>query len=142
MKTDKIVPSPTVQLSFNKHVEEMQLYSRKVALKSVLLKRSFSVYNPVSFLTQSGDFGEQITHLFEFIQGEIESWERTGGPGVSEGKNDDGSGRVWKEIRATYDINTSEKKYHISFQEITEHSQNPDKVGVSSFCIIDADDWN
>jgi|GEM_PF-5340707 len=93
-------------------------------------------------LTQSVDFEAQLEHLFEFIQGQIESWERTGGPGVSEDRNDDGSGRIWKEIRTTYDIKTSEQKYHISFQEITKHSQCSDKIGVSSFCIISADDWD
>ncbi|MCL2814620.1 MAG: DUF5104 domain-containing protein [Oscillospiraceae bacterium] len=91
--------------------------------------------------SQSDDFKEQIAHLFEFVQGEIESWKRTGGPGVFEGKNDDGSGRIWKEVRATYDVKTSERTYHISLQEITKHSQNPEKVGVSSFCIIKAEDW-
>jgi len=80
--------------------------------------------------------------LFEFIKGDIESWERTGGPGTFAGKNDDGSGRIWKEIRATYDIKTSEQTYHISLQEIVKHSQNSEKIGVSSFCIINAEDWN
>ena len=93
-------------------------------------------------LTQSVDFENRITNMFEIIQGDIVSWERTGGPGVSEGKNDDGSGRVWKEIRATYDLNTSENKYHISLQEITKCSSDTDKVGVSSFCIVKTEDWD
>ena len=93
-------------------------------------------------LAQAVDFEEQITLLFEFIQGEIDSWKRTGGPGVSEGINDDGSGRVWKEMRATYDIQTSEQKYHVSLKEITKDSQNSDKIGVSSLCIINAEDWH
>ena len=92
-------------------------------------------------LAQTVDFEAQATLLFEFIQGEIESWKRTGGPGVHESINDDGSGRTWKEIRATYDIKTSEQIYHVSLQEITKHSQDSDKVGISSFCIINAEDW-
>jgi len=93
-------------------------------------------------LMQVVDFEEQITSLFEFIQGDIDSWKRTGGPGVSEGKNDDGSGRVWKEMSATYNIQTSTQKYHVSFKEITKDSQNFDKVGMSSLCIINAEDWH
>ena len=92
-------------------------------------------------LNQIVDFEAQVDYLFEFIQGEIEFWGRTGGPGSSEGVNDDGSGRTWKEIRATYDIKTSEQIYHVSLQEITKHSQDSDKVGISSFCIINAEDW-
>ena len=88
------------------------------------------------------NFDEKINTLFEFIQGEIGSWKRTGGPCTSEGKNDDGSGRIWKEIRATYDILIDEQIYHISFQIITKHSQDTKKVGISSFCIINANDWN
>ena len=93
-------------------------------------------------LAQAVDFEEQITSLLEFIQGDIDSWKRTGGPGVSEGKNDDGSGRVWKEMSATYDIQTSAQKYHVSLKEITKDSQNSNKVGVSSLCIINAEDWH
>ena len=102
------------------------------------LKKMFSEQS----LNEAKDFGADIDHLFDFVQGTVESWERTGGPGVSEGRNDDGSGRVWKEIRATYDIKTTERKYHVSIQEVTKHSKNPNLVGISSFCIISSEDWN
>ena len=88
------------------------------------------------------NFEEQVVVLFEFIQGEIESWKRTGGPSTSLGNNDDGSGRIWKVIQATYDIETNKGKYHVSLQEILKFSQDSNKIGISSFCIINANDWN
>ena len=42
---------------------------------------------------------------------------------------------------ATYDIETSEQKYHISIEECIKDSKNPNKVGVNSLCIINAEDW-
>lgn len=101
------------------------------------LKSMFSI----QAVSQFADFDNQITALFDFIQGEIKSWKRTGGPGGSEGNNDDGSGRVWKEIRATYTVITSEQEYFFSLQEITKHSQDANRLGVSSLCVIKSKDW-
>ena len=98
-------------------------------------------------LAQYVDFEDQIDCLFEFIQGEIESWERTGGPATfggknSRAKNDDGSILIWKTIMATYDIKTSEQKYHVSLKEVKQHTHDSDKLGANSFCIINAADWH
>ena len=93
-------------------------------------------------VSQTVNLEDQIDFLFGFIQGEIETWEGTGALTAPEGRNDDGSGRVWKVISKTYDIKTSKQKYHVAIQEVIKHSQKPELIGVSSFCIISENDWN
>ena len=124
--TDKVIDK-----KFSRIIDTINTQD-KDALKSMFSKQT---------LAEADDFNGSIEYLFEYIQGEVMSWERTGGPSVSDGKNDDGSGRIWKEIRATYDVATSKQKYHVSIQEVTKHSENSDLIGVSSLCIIKAEDW-
>jgi hypothetical protein len=92
-------------------------------------------------LKQADNFDLNMDYLFELFHGDIKSWKRTGGPGVDEGINDDGTGRIWKEVRATYDIEISNKKYHISMNECTKDNKNSDNIGIKIFCIINEDDW-
>ena len=75
--------------------------------------------------------------MLEFIEGDIKSWGKTGGPGGSDhfGKN-----RL-KVIFATYDIETSSQIYHASLEFVRIKSSEPDEVGLSSFCIINSKNW-
>ena len=87
-------------------------------------------------------FDNDILTLFDFIDGEIISWEDKGGLGSSDGFNDDGSGLVWKEISAIYDIKTSNQTYHLALKVATKHSKDSQKIGVNSFHIINSKDWS
>ena len=60
-------------------------------------------------IADANNIDENIFKLFNCFKGEILSYEDWGGPGVSQGNNDDGSGRIWKILRSTYDVKTSEK---------------------------------
>ena len=102
------------------------------------LKSMFSI----QALAEADDFDGSMDYLFEFIQGEIESLEIIKGLSIFDGINDDGSGRSWKMIDSIGDIETSEQKYHISIQEVTKHSKEAERIGISSFSIISAEDWN
>jgi len=121
-----------IDKSFYQIVESIRNQDKE-ALKDMFSEKAWK---------ENDDISNDIDYLFDFIHGEIESWERTGGPGVFDGNNDDGSGRIWKEIRATYDIKTSEQEYHVSIQIITKHSRIPSLVGLSSICIINVNDWD
>ena len=118
--------------SIKKVVEAIKEQDRDT-LKSVFSKQA---------LAEADDFESSMDCLFEFIQGEIESLEIIKGLGIYEGKNDDGSGRSWKIIDSIGDIETSEQKYHISIQEVTKHSKEPERIGISSLSIISAEYWN
>ena len=98
------------------------------------LKAMFSEYA----LDKADNFEENANRLFEFIQGDIQSWERTGGPGVF--SNTDHR-KIKKEMEATYDIKTDENVYHLSVKICLNDTDNPNKIGVSSLCIIHADNW-
>ena len=103
----------------------------KDTLKSMFSKR---------VLDEVEDFDEKLDLLSVFIGEEDLSWNRTGGPGTEEGINDDGTGRIWKEIFATYDIETSERSFHASIK-ICSKDKSSDAIGIISFCIIRAEDW-
>lgn len=97
------------------------------------LKKIFSK----SVVDGADDFDAKIVSLFDFFQGDIESYDSWAGPGVFAEKS---SGNSKKEMQSTYDVKTTEQKYRISIQEFLVDTENPDNVGVYSFSIIKAED--
>lgn len=101
------------------------------AMKALFSKRT---------IDEAADLDETITALFDFFQGEVMSYDDWGGPGVSAGMNEGGTGRHWKRIRSTYDVETSEQRYRFAIEGYTVHTFDPDSVGISSLYVIKAED--
>jgi len=99
----------------------------KKALKSLFSKQ---------VLDETEDFDERLDYLFEFIQGEIESWKRTGGPVGNEIIND---GHKTKNVCAWYNVNTDVEKYIFLIRECTTDTDNPDNVGLYMLNTIKAE---
>lgn len=93
-------------------------------------------------VNESADLDASIRVLFDFFEGEVVSYDDWGGPGVYVGKNDDGTGRNWKKIQSTYDVETSKQRYRFAIEEFTFDTANPDNVGIYSLYIIKAEDSN
>ena len=91
-------------------------------------------------IADANNIDENIFKLFNCFKGEILSYEDWGGPGVSQGNNDDGSGRIWKILRSTYDVKTSENTYRFAIKEFTTDTADPNNVGVYSIYVINAKD--
>jgi len=101
------------------------------ALKSMFSKQA---------LVEANDFDGNLDALFNYIEGDIQSWESTGGYGGSDEKNADGTGNRKKEIESTYILTTSEQEYQIAVYEFTIDTANQNNVGVYSLCIINSKD--
>ena len=92
-------------------------------------------------LSETDTFYENIEALFQYVEGDILSWERTGGYGGRDEKNVDGAGNRRKKTQSRYNITTSEQEYHIAIYEYTIDTANPENVGMYSICIISAEDY-
>lgn len=101
----------------------------KEALKAMFSKQA---------MTDADNFARGLDALFEYIQGDVQSWERTGTYGGKNEKNVDGSHK--KEVDSTYVFSTDEHKYEIAVYEFTIDTANPDNVGVYSICVINKND--
>ena len=101
------------------------------AMKNVFSKKAIS---------DAANLDESITALFDFFQGEYLSHNDWGGPISDAGKNDDGTGREWKTLRSTYDVETSKEKYRFAIEEYIADTSNPDNVGVYSLYVIKTED--
>jgi len=91
-------------------------------------------------LSDSVDFYEKLDALFDYIQGDILSWERTGTYGGTDEKNVDGTGNRKKETQSIYVFITDEQEYEIAIYEFTIDTANSDNVGVYSICVINKND--
>lgn len=87
-------------------------------------------------LTEADDFNGDIDSLFNYIQGDIISWESTGAYTFPEERNADGAGNHKKEAESTYVFKTSEQEYQIAIYENVIDTANPDNIGIFSLCII------
>ena len=109
---------------------EVIKHKDEVALKAMFSKQA---------LSDADDFDGNLDALFNYIQGDMQSWERAGGgSGGSFERNVDGSRK--KEIDSTYIFTTDEYEYEIAVYEFTIDTANPDNVGVYSICIINKND--
>jgi len=91
-------------------------------------------------IAQAEEFGQSIDDLIDYFQGDFVSYNDWGGPGSFDGLNDDGTGRNWKRIDSTYDVETSEQKYRFAIQEFVQDIADKNNVGVWSLYIIKMED--
>jgi len=91
-------------------------------------------------LSEVDDFEGSMESLFDYIQGDIQSWKSTGAYTFPEEINADGTGNHKKEAESTYTFTTSEQEYRIAVYEYTIDTANPDNLGVYSICVISSED--
>ena len=116
--------------SFEKIIEAIQGRDTD-KIKSLFSKKS---------IEETDDFDEDVLALFNFYQGEMSSYNDWGARSADEGKNDDGTGRDWKSIQSTYDVETSKQKYRFAIKTFILDTADPDNVGICSLYIIKAED--
>ena len=88
-------------------------------------------------LDEADDFDGNIEYLFSFIQGTIDSWEKSSGPSVFE-SND--YGRVTKEVSSYYYVNTDKQKYFFLLRDYPVDTDHPDNVGLYMLLVVKAED--
>ena len=88
-------------------------------------------------LNDADDFDGSVGDLFNFVQGEIESWEKPSGPTVHASNN---YGRKWKEVNSYYYINTDKEKYYFSLRDYPVDTENPDNVGIYMLMVVREED--
>ena len=85
-----------------------------------------------------GNLDECVEDLLCFFQGKIESYDDWASVGTDSIKE---HGKIRTELQSTYDVMTSEQKYHMAIKECTVDTFNPNNVGVISVYIINDEDW-
>lgn len=77
-------------------------------------------------LCQTDDFSQQAESLYRLVQGDVESWERTGF--TSAASTEDGEKNT--ENVSWYDVTTAQTTYAFCIIECVEDTENPDNVGL------------
>lgn len=83
-------------------------------------------------------FDESVTDFLEFFQGDSMSFNRA--PCLYESREKE-AGIEYTEIEVSFDIETSEQKYHVAFKKCMVDEDNPENVGIISLYIINACNW-
>lgn len=89
-------------------------------------------------LNEVDNMENSILALFDFFQGEVESYDDWSGPGVEVGSDFE---RTYNELQTTYDVTTSVRSYRFSAKIYTADTADPDNnVGIHSLYIIKTED--
>ena len=101
------------------------------------LKSMFSKY-----VTQNHDLDKEIDEFFEFIDGEIVSYDEPDGDETYGVHSKDESKRIRKLEGWIKTIKTSKgRNYSIYFNNYYLYNPNKDKVGMDAIGVIDEDSW-
>lgn len=99
----------------------------KDALKAMFSKQA---------LDEAEDLDGRMDYLFEFVQGNIKSWEREAG-GVDVSKS---SGHKEKKSRYWFTVKTDKEDYLFFILEYPEDTEHPENVGLYMLQVIKAED--
>ena len=97
------------------------------------LKKIFSV----QALNEAVDLDGRMDYLFNFVQGNIDSWKTIVHGNAGESIN---HGSRIKKSQSWYYLNTDKEKYLIFFLECTIDTDHPENVGVYMLQVIKAKD--
>ena len=101
------------------------------------LKSMFSKY-----VTQNNDLDKEIDEFFEFIEGEIISYDEPDGDETGAVFSPNESKRIRELGGEIKNIKTDKgKTYSISFMAYYVYNPNKDKVGMYAIGVIDEDSW-
>ncbi len=84
-------------------------------------------------LSQAEDFDGCMDYLFSFFEGNVISWESSGGPGVVE---DIDMGKIRKKFTSWYYIKTDRQSYIFFLVEYVSDDKNPENVGLHTLRVI------
>lgn len=110
------------------HVIEAIKSKDKDTVKSLFSKQA---------LSEAVDFEDSMNDLFDFFQGNVDSWKKSSGPTVFE-SNDHGHKK--KEICSYYYVNTDKQKYFFLLQGYSVDTDHPDNVGLYMVLVVKAED--
>ena len=105
----------------------------KEALKNLFSKKC---------VADTEDFDAKVTALMDYYKGEMTSYNNWGALNTNEGMNEDGTGRSWKNLQATYDVDTDKTGYRVAFQTCVKDTADADNIGIYSFYVIKAEDMD
>lgn len=88
-------------------------------------------------LNEAEDLDERMDYLFDFVQGNIESWETIVHGNAYESIN---HGSRIKKVSSWYYVNTDKEKYLFFFLDNTIDTDHPENVGVYMLQVIKAED--
>ena len=88
-------------------------------------------------LTEADHFDENIEYLYDFLNGEIKSWERAAGPVISENIN---RGYNKKVSQVVYFLFTESNKFQLYFLEYIIDTDYPENVGIFMLRVINSED--
>ena len=101
------------------------------------LKSMFSKY-----VTENYDLDKEIDEFFEFIDGEIVSYDEPDGDETGVVDSPDESGKIKRIGGKIKNIKTSKgRNYSIYFNNYYLYNPNKDRVGMDSIGVIDEDSW-
>lgn len=81
------------------------------------------------------DFDERLDYLFDFIKGDITSWEKIAG-GTDESVN---KGKRNKKSRYWFTVTTEEEEYMFFLLEYPKDTEYPENVGMYMLQVIKAE---
>lgn len=87
-------------------------------------------------LDEAEDLDGRMDYLFEFVQGDIKSWESEAG-GVDATKS---KGHIKKKSRYWYTVKTDKEVYLFFLLEYPEDTEHPENVGLYMLQVIKAKD--
>ena len=85
------------------------------------------------------NFEQSMVTLLEIFQGEELSYNDDKNVGADM-KIDNGN--IRKELQSAYEVKTSKQKYYVAVKECISDTFDPDRVGVLSLYIINAENWH
>ena len=88
-------------------------------------------------LDEADDFNGSMDYLFDFFEGEVDSWEKSSGPTVFESNN---YGHKTKEVSSYYYVNTDKQKYFFLLRDYPVDTDHPDNVGLYMLLVVKAED--
>lgn len=86
---------------------------------------------------EAEDFDGRMDYLFEFVQGNIESWKAIVSGAVDETNH---YGHKVKKSRSWYTVTTDQEEYLFFLVEYTEDTDHPENVGLYMLQVIKAKD--
>ncbi len=86
-------------------------------------------------LEEAEDFTEKAEQLFEFIDGDVISWEQpvNGAPGVSTFYN---HGKTVKEVDSFYNIETETESYFFLLNDFPVDEENSNNEGINMLLVV------
>jgi len=90
-------------------------------------------------VSEAANFEQAVDELFEYCQGDYVSYKSLGVM-TSEGFNDDGSGRRWKEFFSNYEVKTNEQTYCFDIADFIVNSDDS-SVGIWALYVYVKGDY-